>query len=267
MGPNSPRSACSGLAALLLACWCVSVSSHGFLLKPMSRQYYGFLYDDFSIRNWSPGECNSGGPKAVSDGGKLRWPARKFSLCGDPADKPKKSWDWPRNITETYKVNDTIEVHQLITANHWGRMEIRVCPLNATAADYESTCTTLERADGKGIYWTLPPGVGLDEKKRPLLPAYTDASFSSYVFRSKDDFDKIPVFVVKYKLPAGFKCDHCILHWYWLTGNTCNPSCEKSDPMFPKCDRQNMGYCGEAKDSLGYKYPEEFWSCADIAVA
>lgn len=46
-------------------------------------------------------------------------------------------------------------------------------------------------ADGKGTYWYLPPGQGLDGKKRPLLPAYTDKSFSYYIYRSGDDFDKV----------------------------------------------------------------------------
>lgn len=52
-----------------------------------------------------------------------------------------------------------------------------------------------------------------------------------------------------------------------MTGNTCNPSCDKSDPLYPNCDRRNMGYCGDpAHVSQPNKYPEEFWSCSDIKI-
>lgn len=64
------------------------------------------------------------------------------------------------------------------------------------------------------------------------------------------------MYVVKYKLPAGFTCEHCILHWSWLTGNRCNPSCVREDPLYPNCDRQRMGFCG-SHGTRPDKYPEE----------
>jgi hypothetical protein len=45
----------------------------------------------------------------------------------------------------------------------------------------------------------------------------------------------------------------CVLQWYYLTGNTCNPGpCNPADPKFPNCDRLAMGYCGTRLQS----YPE-----------
>lgn len=29
------------------------------------------------------------------------------------------------------------------------------------------------------------------------------------------------VYEVRYNLPAGFKCEHCVLQWHWLTGHNC----------------------------------------------
>lgn len=59
-------------------------------------------------------------------------------------------------------------------------------------------------------------------------------------------------------------------HRYWLTGNSCNPSCDQSDPLYPNCDRKNMGYCGDHDTSADKgrpdKYPEEFWSCSDVRI-
>eukprot|EP00775_Hariotina_reticulata_P002779 gene2779-3072_t len=186
------------------------------------------------VRGWSPGECNGG---------------------GDAWNTPRKTWDYMRYISETYKAGETIEVHQLITANHQGRMLVRLCPANATYWE-----------DGKGAWWYLPPGKGHDRRKRPLLPAYQDKSFTWHTHESKDDFDGIPVYAVKFKLPDDFTCDHCILHWYWLTGNTCNPSCIPEDPLYPNCNRQQMGYCGEFGADRAEKYPEEFWTCSDIKI-
>lgn len=105
----------------------------------------------------------------------------------------------------------------------------------------------LQRADGKGSHWTLPPGEFPDPQGRPLIPAYTDASFSYYIYPENDDFRATPVYVVQYKLPAGFTCEACVLSWYWLTGNSCNPPCEASDPLYPNCNRLQMGYCGDSK--------------------
>jgi hypothetical protein len=38
----------------------------------------------------------SAGPKAVSDNHKLVWPEGKFDLCGEPANKNPKRWNYPR---------------------------------------------------------------------------------------------------------------------------------------------------------------------------
>jgi hypothetical protein len=83
----------------------------------------------------------------------------------------------------------------------------------------------------------------------------------------------------------------CILQWYYLTGNTCNPGpCNPADPYHPNCDRMSMGYCGTRLQSypevglLGWAelslradmptaidvalcfFVQEFWNCADIAI-
>lgn len=126
-------------------------------------------------------------------------------------------------------------------------MEFSLCPKNATTKDFQQRCTVLERADGLGPHWTLPPGELPDAQGRPLIPKYTDASFTYYIYPENDDFRDTPVFVVKYKLPAGFRCEACTLRWYWLTGNSCNPPCERSDPLYPNCNRLQMGYCDDVK--------------------
>lgn len=148
----------------------------------------------------------------------------------------------------TYAPGSTVSIHVLIASNHWGRFEFNLCPQGVTLADYKQRCTPLQRADSKGVHWTLPPGELPDAQGRPLIPAYQDSSFSYYIYPENDDFRDTPVYVLKFKLPPGVqKCDSCFLHWYWLTGNSCNPPCEASDPLYPNCNRLAMGYCGDTK--------------------
>lgn len=141
----------------------------------------------------------------------------------------------------------------MITANHWGRMEFNLCPVDVTVNSFKQQCQVLQRADSKGPHWTLPPGELPDAQGRPLVPAFQDGSYSLYRYPEGDDFRDTPVFVVRYKLPDSFSCEHCMLHWYWISGNSCNPPCEPSDPLYPDCNRLQMGYCGQPKTSL----PEE----------
>lgn len=119
------------------------------------------------------------GVKVVSDNFKLQWPAGKWDLCGDAHNAKKKFFNQFRYIagarpqhhqcpaastaekhfaasihltlhlahtrTETYLAGSTIEVHQLITANHAGRITLRVCPHDATSANYQQVCKVLQR--------------------------------------------------------------------------------------------------------------------------
>jgi hypothetical protein len=117
-----------------------------------------------------------------------------------------------------FNVGATISVHFVITANHMGNFELRVCPLDATAANREQSCTLLQRADpiGKGHpHWTLPAGELPDSHGRPLMPLFRDGSYDLYEYSGNDDFRGTPTYVVNYTLPAGLACDKCILHWYW----------------------------------------------------
>ena len=55
-----------------------------------------------------------------------------------------------------------------------------------------------------------------------------------------------------FRLPAGFACERCVLRWYWLTGNSCDP---------PGAVPTGTGACG-----AGGATPEEFWNCADVRI-
>jgi NADPH-dependent glutamate synthase beta subunit-like oxidoreductase len=58
-----------------------------------------------------------------------------------------RQWDVPGKIGKTYQEGQTINVDIMFAQNHLGRMNVRVCPLDAKD---ESKCTTLERC-GPGL--------------------------------------------------------------------------------------------------------------------
>lgn len=50
--------------------------------------------------------------------------------------------------TATFKANQTVDLHVLISTNHYGRFEFRLCPANATA---DAQCTKLQRCGAAGL--------------------------------------------------------------------------------------------------------------------
>lgn len=84
------------------------------------------------------------------------------------------------------------------------------------------------------------------------------------------------VATMRYKLPNGVTCKHCVLQWYWVTGHICNPHGfvdyfeRNSNPFGTTCTASGGGKGGYAKslgDCHGRRVPEEFWSCADVQIS
>jgi hypothetical protein len=77
------------------------------------------------------------------------------------------------------------------------------------------------RADGKGPYWYVPEGKCCDQWARPTVPATSDNFYQWYFFMEPgSDYSGTPTFVLRYKLPANFACERCILHW-WVARRWC----------------------------------------------
>ena len=71
------------------------------------------------------------------------------SICGDAADERK--WDKPGPMAKSaYKSGQTMDIDIIFAQNHLGRLQMRICPLDAKD---EKQCTDLQRADGKVGGW------------------------------------------------------------------------------------------------------------------
>lgn len=80
---------------------------------------------------------------------------------------------------------------------------------------------------------------------------------------------------MRYKLPKGVTCKHCVVQWYWATADTCNPHGfidyfeRYSNPFGKYCKSAGNGKGAHNKyigDCYGKRNPEEFWSCADVQI-
>lgn len=139
IAPAAAAAALALVVAVALAALVPAVHAHAVMLNPQSRPWYDYL-----LRyNYNPHAVYAGGVDAVSKGGKLQWPQRnRYSICGDAAGERK--WDTPGPIAGSgkYKAGQTIDVDILFAQNHLGRLQMRLCPLDAKD---ESACRTLER--------------------------------------------------------------------------------------------------------------------------
>ncbi|KAI8474513.1 MAG: hypothetical protein J3K34DRAFT_407221 [Monoraphidium minutum] len=283
--PAAPRRASAALlstlhllvVSLLAAAGPRGAAGHGILTKPASRNWVDYLANNY----YWPDGLAAGGYQVVGKGG-VQWPYGRHGLCGDAADESKPKWNNPGPVQEEYKAGQEVELHVMITTNHYGRFFFRVCPLSAKE---DKDCTNLQRADGKGDAWDLPKvaegsrynggAVGLDNL-RPMeqwngFRWYPQPHVDCGYYKHCTRFEGTPVYAIKFRLPKDFKCDKCILQWQYTTGHKCNPPCLKGDRYYPDCRTNpkyagtyltNTGYCGEP----GTAYPEEFWNCADIKI-
>jgi len=120
----------------------------------------------------------------------------------------------------TYEEGGTISIDVLITNHHNGFMEFRVCDVKYCGGEISEKCLrgphcyVLQRAPHAacetGKEWGCAP---IDPKhpSRWYLPC--PSGKIDYYGQGK----------ILYSLPKGLNCKHCVLQWYWVTGNSCNP--------------------------------------------
>lgn len=203
--------------------WCLAVlavtwqtaSGHGRLIEPPSRaSAWRFGFD--TPHNYNDHELYCGGFSRQwnkNDG--------KCGICGDAWDAPV-----PRAhelggrfgkgvIVRKYAPQDSIVIKVELTANHNGFFEFRVCeePKGTTQDCLDKYVLKLDGKEGTKFY----PKEG----------------------------NKI--YEMKYKLPEGLECSHCVMQWRYIAGN-------------------NWGACGNGTEAVGCGPQEEFRACADIAI-
>ncbi|XP_034828174.1 uncharacterized protein [Maniola hyperantus] len=191
------------------------VNGHGRLIEPPSRAT-AWRYGFDTPHNYNDHELYCGGFTR-------QWNKNngKCGVCGDAWDTPK-----PRPhelggrfgqgvIVRRYAPNDVVVLKVQLTASHNGYFKFRICD-DPHASDQECMDKYVLHLEGT------------EETK----------------FYPKEGNK---VYEMKYQLPEGLQCSHCVLQWQYIAGN-------------------NWGTCEDGKGAVGCGPQEEFRACADIAI-
>ncbi|XP_038222482.1 uncharacterized protein LOC119840057 [Zerene cesonia] len=199
---------------ILYAALAISVSGHGRVLQPAGRASMWRM--GFNSRhNYDDDGLNCGGFYRQYGTNK-----GKCGICGDAYNlaRPRPhelGGEYGRGtIVDTYESGQIIEVTVEITAYHKGYWYFKICPQPEKEA-YQKCFDQypLELEDGGELYF--PPKGGK--------------------------------FTLKYRLPKGLSCKHCIMQWRYVAGN-------------------NWGFCKNGTQGLGCGDQETFGACSDVSI-
>jgi len=190
-----------------------------------------------------------------------------------------------------YNEGQLLDVDIIITAHHKGHVEVRLCEVLAwdeddcTGITPDNTLTqeclnehVLLRTDsgvaGVDTYEKLEfPSTGSCPNNGDQLETdpfgFDDCFPERYHLGNRRDTPKDTEMKgnqwrlqYKVKLPDGVTCSHCVVQWYYLTGNSCDPPGYR-ESIRDITDLNGNQPCGETEEN----YPEEFWNCASVAIA
>lgn len=287
--------------AIICALLVGSADAHGFLSKPASRNAVEWM----NQQDYCP-HCLAGGGVSGVSGHVPTFPAAlpenpntafRHGLCGDASSgngvSDQKFLNLAPSIQGIYTSGGAIDIEIQITANHAGLHEFYLCDQPAemlkSAADGQKCLNKypLKRAapgpqntpinSASAGTWYMPDDASDGDVSDGAATDQARWSASSQqqvttAPRSTEQRDQgqhagAQIMKLKYWLPEGVSCEHCVLQWYWRTANSCNPEGYESGGFLrttkPEWARaEGMGACGSA----GVAYPEEFWNCADIKV-
>lgn len=223
-----------------------------------------------------------------------RWP---LGVCGDYKFGNQSrlrggQYYFNATIVESYVEGSTIDIGLSMLAHHQGFMEFRMCDVSKCGGEVSESCfrvpgacRLLERSENAlcesgGSTRCLP--IDKQHPERWYLPCslknkYVTENVEQMKQENLDSSRLLETFnsgAIQYKLPEGFHCEHCVLHFFWVTGNSCTApgvrtyftGSEKSG-LLPSFDNQcayfpSKTLCG----SKIHRYPEQYFSCSDIRI-
>lgn len=296
------------LNVLLLSCSIISTAySHGMMCDPRQRAAYKSSKCGSDLRtppnpviDYCAHCLNGGGTGTVKSnlppkGWKLYEPLKdidsfgdRAGMCGDPKgnnDHMIGGRFMPYDslpIVNNYKSGSVVDFTAEIDTNHNGYFDFYLCNMDkcstsdlSTECFKENACYKLERVphpDCENPSEKTHTECGPIDPKYPgrwYLPCRKTAHVGIHIVGGSSG-------TMRYQLPSGVECKHCIIQWYWATANSCAPRGfleymeAMKNPFGTTCPsdgggrgayRENMQKCHD-----GGRTPEEFWSCADVQV-
>ncbi|CAM4892243.1 unnamed protein product [Rotaria socialis] len=184
-----------GLLYVFTSCF-ASIYGHGYLLDPVARSSAWLVDQSFKQCCTYPNHM-----EMFCGGTQHQWNTQggKCGICGEPYDRSAKIFEkggamYTGKIVKTYNQGQQIDVTVMLTANHKGYFEFRLCNLDSTP-NSDATQDCLDR--------------------RLLKIAGTDSTR----YRDVDKYGSQAI-TVRIQLPSDVACRHCVFQWRYTTGNS-----------------------------------------------
>jgi hypothetical protein len=253
--------------ALLLVAFCQLVLGHGVLQIPKSRPILANLAGTEYCQHC----LSSGGPATVqslSPGNVYPNPTEslassvRHTMCGESATtaaadrvyNPIKAVPAISTLP-VYAPGQVMDISIEITAHHRGHFEFRMCDAALLS-------------DPKTVTWAC---LAQNVLKRVSVPGEVSPVDTNHPERYYLEPECAPGYnktvAMKYQVPSNLTCERCVLQWWWVTGNTCNPPDYEKRSSQPAHVASGCEWWQSALPKCGVSYPEEFWNCADVRVA
>lgn len=210
----------------------------------------------------------------------------RAGVCGDV--KTKRLQDhrvggrffYNAKISKSYLSGSIIDLKVSMNQNHNGYFVFHVCDASKCGGDILPSC--FERGFCRKLRRVRTPAC--DDRQRPFQCGPIDRNNPDRWYvpcarkaRNAQGLDNYGFSgEMKYRLPAGFVCNHCVLHFYHTSANNCLPP--GTTEYFTGPDRPSWGQCigeGGARGQFaagqgecgGEVFAEEYYNCADIRIA
>lgn len=182
-------------------------------------------------------------------------------------------------IAASYFQGGVIDVETAVTEHHNGYIEIHICDVKhcpgmeiSPKCFQEGHCKRLNRAGNDDCESRNSTICG------PMDPAHP----SRWYFPCEVHGTRMQGWraygprAARFRLPRNLVCDHCVLQWYWVAANSCNPpgtteyfQGPRSPSNWGTCLGQGGavgGYSRTKKVCGGHRIPEEYYQCSDIRI-
>jgi chitinase len=235
------------VAIFLLASNIQDVYSHGYVKSPRARNYvaaedgmWSGGADDLPQKENCPSCLNT---KPIE------------GFCGNndnrnydsPLDAIGRPLAWSSQAT--YVEGQIIEVTAHLPAHHDGHFVMRGCPEGTNPSESCFSQYVLEFMED-----TSPDS----QYKAPKDLNYPERGYVGAPNGSNE-------YTHRLKLPQGLVGDKVLLHWHWITGNSCLSEGYDLYPWPPGWKPDNMGQCPPlSADGVGT--PEQFWNCIEVTI-
>lgn len=300
--PSHYRRHAMNIRVVLLLLLVAGIHAHGFMSQPRCRGAYrnDKVKPDLPVpRRPVQDFCahcqNGGGTGSVSDalsGVFSLYSPRTDSklhagLCGDKLGGTEHMLGGryanygAAPIVAGYEAGGVADFEAELDTNHNGFFEFYLCNLDTCSApDIDDACfkrghcvklnrVPIERCENPSSAERFECGpIDPAYPSRWIAPCRRGAHVGVHIVGGKSG-------TMRYRIPADVKCKHCVVQWYWVTANSCNPKgfveyFQKFTMPFGNNCPGDGGARGGVNPTIakcgGSKFPEEFWNCADVAV-